>query len=984
MKEPYRQLAAELHAMIPKERVISDPLRTLAYGSDASFYRLIPQLVVRVESEEEVSFVVRTCHEHGLSVTFRAAGTSLSGQAVTDSVLVQLGNGWTDHEVLEDGAAIRLKPGVIGARANQVLAPFDRKIGPDPASINSCMVGGIAANNASGMCCGTAQNSYQTVRHMRVIMADGTVLDTSDADSRARFARSHARVLARLSDLSSNTRGNPDLAELIRHKYRLKNTTGYSLNALVDFTEPMDILKHLMIGSEGTLGFISEITYNTVPEYRHKAAALLYFKDIRDACEATMALKSEPVSAVELLDRAALRAVESQPGMPDVLSTLPDGACALLVDVRGETPDALAHRIEHVRDALPPETLLYPADFTQDPVTYELYWKVRKGTFPAVGAERVIGTTVIIEDVAFPMERLADGVLALQALLKKYRYDEAILFGHALEGNLHFVFTQGFDDPEEVARYEAFMDDVARLVSVDFGGSLKAEHGTGRNMAPYVEMEWGSEAYALMKTLKALFDPTNLLNPDVILSDNARLHVENLKPLPAAHETVDKCIECGFCEAVCPSRRLTLTPRQRIVLWREIKRLENRGDEPERLAELETAYQYQGIDTCAADGLCATECPVNINTGDLVRAIRSEQNQRFASRGQWVALHFAGVSAGARAGLTLAGLGRRLIGDGNMARAARVANTIAGGKLGHWTPAMPQAAPRTDRLIARLKPLPDEAPKVVYFPSCATRTMGAAPGDPDQRSVQAVTLAVLEKAGFQVIIPEALDTQCCGMAFQSKGLFQAGDQKRTSLLDALRVASEDGRWPVLCDTSPCTLRLKEGEASDLILMEPAEFVYRHALPRLSITPQQEPVALHVTCSSTRMGQTETLVALAEACATTVIRPPSVTCCGFAGDKGFSHPELNASALQDLKQEVVGCARGYSNSRTCEIGLSEHAGIAYQSILYLVDAVSQPAKPLRLVSGTDRELVSAEGGEAEIRQHSQEQDSRKTLKERQAQ
>lgn len=943
MKALYRQLVASLQAVIPEDRLISDPLRTLAYGSDASFYRLTPQLVVRVETEAEVSFVLSTCHEYGLPITFRAAGTSLSGQAVTDSVLVQLGNGWKDHEVLENGEAIRLKPGVIGARANQILAPFDRKIGPDPASINSCMVGGIAANNASGMCCGTAQNSYQTVRDMRVIMADGTVLDTADRASRACFARTHAKVLARLSDLSSKTRGNPELAELIRHKYRLKNTTGYSLNALVDFTDPVEILKHLMIGSEGTLGFISEIIYNTVPEYRHKSAALLYFKDIRDACEAAMALKTEPVSAVELLDRASLRAVESQPGMPDVLRTLPDGACALLVDVRGETGADMTRRTDHVIRALPAETLLYPAHFTTDSSTYDLYWKVRKGTFPAVGAERVIGTTVIIEDVAFPMDQLADGVMALQALLQKYHYDEAIMFGHALEGNLHFVFTQGFDDPKEVARYEAFMDEVAHLVSVDFGGSLKAEHGTGRNMAPYVEMEWGSEAYALMKSLKALFDPTNLLNPDVILSDNPKLHVENLKPLPAAHDTVDKCIECGFCEAVCPSRRLTLTPRQRIVLWREIKRLEANGNDPERLAELEQAYQYQGIDTCAADGLCATECPVNINTGDLVRAIRSEQNQRYARRGRWLSLHFTGVTAGARAGLKLADMGRRLIGESNMARVSAIANKVAGGHLGHWTPTMPKASsPRTDRLIAQLKPQPEHAPTVVYFPSCATRTMGAAPGDPDQRSVQTVTLSVLEKAGFNVIIPDALESQCCGMAFQSKGLFGVGDHKRSALLDALRDASDQGRWPILSDTSPCTLRLKEGDAEDLNLMEPAEFIYQHALPRLTITPHPEPVALHVTCSSTRMGQTDTLVGLAQACAESVVRPPSVTCCGFAGDKGFSHPELNASALQDLKQEINGCKQGYSNSRTCEIGLSEHAGIPYQSILYLVDAVSERA------------------------------------------
>ncbi len=213
---------------------------------------------------------------------------------------------------------------MIGAIANRRLARFGRKIGPDPASIDAAMIGGIAANNASGMCCGTAQNSYHTLVGLRVVLADGTVLDTRDAASRAAFADRDGRTSCAGLDalLARARRDDAALAARIRHKFRMKNTTGYSLNALVDFDDPLDILAHLMIGSEGTLGFISEISYRTVPEYADKASALILFDELETACRAVTALKSTPVAAVELADRAALRSVEGKPGLPEAIGAL--------------------------------------------------------------------------------------------------------------------------------------------------------------------------------------------------------------------------------------------------------------------------------------------------------------------------------------------------------------------------------------------------------------------------------------------------------------------------------------------------------------------------------------------------------------------------------------------------------------------------------------------------------------------------------------
>lgn len=947
----YFKLRDALNKKLGCDRVIDDPLRLLAYGTDASFYRLIPQLVVRPVSEAEIQSILAECHQFKAPITFRTAGTSLSGQAVTDSVLVQLQSGWTDYEILDEGDAITLQPGIIGGRANQILAPYGRKIGPDPASINSCMIGGIFANNASGMCCGTAQNSYNTVRDIRVILADGTLLDTSDKESVQSFRVSHHDLLERLEGLARKTRANDELSEKIKHKYRLKNTTGYSLNSLVDYSDGIEILKHLMVGSEGTLGFISNVTYNTVVDEPLKAAALVIFPDIITTCEATTVLKATPVTAVELMDRAALNSVADQPGMSEVLEGLPDTAAALLVDIRADEVNTLGKRISQVENLLTNFETIGDSSFTTDKETYALYWKIRKGLFPAVGAVRDTGTTVIIEDVAFPIEQLASGVLDLLGVLKRHGYNNSILFGHALEGNLHFVFPQGFETAEEVARYEALMEDVTRLVAIEYGGSLKAEHGTGRNMAPFVELEWGHDAHELMWAIKDIFDPSSLLNPDVILTRNRDLHIQNLKPLPKADALVDKCIECGFCESVCPSRNYTLTPRQRIVIQREIARLKNIGEDQSeselgRLKALQDSYDFQGVDSCAADGLCSTECPVGINTGDLMRKLRHDEHAAYESMDERVGRNFSNVTGMARGALRSVGLVSHTLGDAFLAGVSGTAFSISAGKIPMWTPSVPMATPiKMVRKLAHGGPGEgkDPRPAVVYFPSCSSRVFGATRGDEESRSLSEITLSLMEKAGYRVIIPESVHGLCCGMPFQSKGGFKEAERKGRELLAELLAVSENGRYPVLFDTSPCTMRIKEDFPSELTVMEPVEFAHQYLLPKLRISPLKNRIALHVTCSSTRMGIADKFVSLAKACAEEVVIPKDVTCCGFAGDKGFTMPDLNRSALASLSREVSHCESGYSNSRTCEIGLTENSGIPYRSILSLLDRVSEAAQ-----------------------------------------
>jgi len=930
----YRRFYDMVAAVIPPSQLLIDPFKTLAFGSDASFYRLIPKIIIKTTRSDDISHILRTASQLTIPVTFRAAGTSLSGQAVTDSILVLLAGAWKKYTIHDNGERITLEPGVIGAEANRYLAPFGRKIGPDPASINSCMIGGIAANNASGMCCGTAQNSYKTVESMKIIFADGTMLDTGDHASRRSFKESRKELIKELENIRNEINGDRGLRDRIAHKYLIKNTTGYSINAFLDYSDSIDIILHLLIGSEGTLGFNAEITYKTVAEHTHKASALIIFPDIASACRATIILKKQPVAAVELMDRASLRSVENKPGLPPFLKSLSQEAAALLVETRADDPAALREQTTTVRNSLASLPTVFPVSFTDKKEEYENLWDVRRGLFPAVGGARKIGTTVIIEDVAFPIESLADATVELEHLMRLHGYAEGIIFGHALDGNLHFVFTQDFGLPEEVRRYQRFMDDVAAMVVQKYDGSLKGEHGTGRNMAPFVELEWGEKAYGLMRRIKKAFDPLNVLNPDVMLSANPTVHLENLKPLPQTHDLVDQCIECGFCEIKCPSRNITMTPRQRIILQREISRLKTTHEDAMRLGRLEEDYVYQGEQTCAVDGLCSTACPVSINTGELTKRLRSLKNTARGVRiAQWITDHYPLTLAGMRAALKTANAVHAIIGTPLMSGLAKGIRALSLNRVPLWTPSMPKgiSSPKFNTLMT------GSDRKVVYFPSCIVRTMGPAKSDNDQRPVFEAMLSVLVKADYDVLFPKAMERLCCGLAFESKGLFSQAAKMSKELEEAVLECSNNGEYPILCDTSPCLSRMRTAFTSKLKLYEPVEFIHTFLMDRLDFRRAPETVALHVTCSSTKMGLAEKFWAVAEACAEKVVIPAKVGCCGFAGDRGFTHPELNASALADLKPSLpADCRRGYSNSRTCEIGLSHHSGIPYQSIVHLVD------------------------------------------------
>lgn len=935
----YKQFLQDVLRFIPRERIYTDELRRLAWGTDAGFYRLIPQIVIRSENEKEVSDILTIAGRYQLPVTFRAAGTSLSGQAISDSILIVAGKHWEKYTIGEHAKTITLQPGIIGQRVNEILKPYGRKFAPDPASVKSAMVGGIVMNNASGMNCGTHANSDKVLLSARLVLADGTILDTGDPVSRDKFARSKPYFIRQIEALRDLVRNDSELAGRIRYKYAIKNVTGLNIQPFVVFDDPFDIITHLMVGSEGTLAFLSEVTMATAYDYPHKASAMLYFSNVKDACRAVVAmkgLKNEQgewiVKGAELLDRKSLESVNDPKGK---------GLTAVLTETMAIEPDELKENIRIITEALASFDTYYPVHFTDKESEYAAYWAVRSGIFPSVGGTRKQGTTCLIEDVAFHIDDLPEATAELQELLEKHGYDDACIYGHALEGNYHFIINQSFSTGEEVQRYEGLMNDVIALVVDKYDGSLKAEHGTGRNMAPFVEYEWGKTAFEVMKAVKHLFDPKGILNPGVIFNDDPQCHIKNFKPLPLTNPLVDKCIECGFCEINCLTCGFTLSSRQRIVVQREITRLKESGEDPRRLRTLQQQYRYPGNATCAGDGLCSTSCPMDINTGDLTHQLRQVELPKGGlgySIGDFAANHFATIKGGLRLALGAANTAHSLLGTPAM-------NTVAKGahKLGLplWTPSMPKAY-RMERKMMNNEDKADNPCSVVYFPSCINQTMGLSKKSSEDMPLVNKMISLLQKAGFQVIFPKNMEKLCCGTIWESKGMMDIADRKSIELEAALYEASAQGKYPVLCDQSPCLHRMRH-TINKIKLYEPVEFINTFLIDKLEFEQTNKPVAVHVTCSMRMMGLGDQIISLAKKCSNNVLVPAEVGCCGFAGDKGFTLPEVNAYALRKLRPQVKqsGVGVGYSNSRTCEIGLTTNAGIPYQSIVYLVDECTKP-------------------------------------------
>ena len=933
----YERFAKEAK-MICKDRVYTDYLRRYAYGVDASCYSYLPKVVVKAEDEQEVRRLIRLCQQCGTPFTFRAAGSSLSGQCSSEDVLIVCNDGFKKMEVIDDGKALKCECGVIGSDANDLLKPYNRKIGPDPATLATALVGGILNNNSSGMCCGTAQNSYKTIRSIRVVLLDGSILDTSDQKSIDQFLKEKPQMVEDILQLRKEILADEELTHLIHHKYKIKNTTGYGLNSLVDFEDIIDIINHLFIGSEGTLGFVSEIVYNTVEDVPHKGCGLMFFSTLNDASLAVVALANmgrEKVVAAEMMDYQSLRAVQRLENVPDFVREVPEGTSAILFQTESYSKETVDENLAFIKEQLKDIPTAIPSLYSQDPKEYDSWWAIRKGILPIVGGQRRKGTTVITEDVCFQIEDFTKGIEMLTELFYKYDFvDGGVIFGHALSGNVHFNITPDFSDPKDTKNFGDLVKEMSERVS-GFGGSLKAEHGTGRMVAPFIEMEWGKKAYEINRRIKAIFDPERILNPDVIITDDPDVYKKNLKAQCAIDDAFTICMECGFCEKHCPSRNLTLTPRQRIALLRETKRLEGEGNYA-LAAELRKGYEYYGIETCAACSMCKGLCPLSIDTAQIALSMR-RIDPPAPELAKKIYNNFSTTIEMCRAGVSLEGIAGSIITQKAISKITEGLHGVTG-----ITPYVPKTTPKANRYKLRNRIKPTNFEKVVYFSTCANRAFKPNQGYDDDRSLQQVVESLCNKAHIDIIYPQHIENLCCGLSFENYD--DVHERAVKDLHDALMKASQNGKYPIVIDHSACFNHAFK-HMPDLEINDISEFLCKYVVPHLDIEKCDERVIVHKQCKIKSLGKSQYIEDLARLCTDHVFNIKSFACDGFAGQKGFFTPELNKSATKDLAGEIAeyGATLGVSSSSTCEIGLGESGGIPFVGVAFLLDRCSKAKK-----------------------------------------
>lgn len=918
-------------------RVKTRLIDRVAYASDASHFLLTPQAVVVAADADEVASLLRAAARDRMPVTFRSGGTSLSGQGSGDGLMIDVRQRFRRIEVLDDGARVRAGSGATVRQVNAHLAPYGRRLGPDPASEAACTIGGVVANNSSGMACGTEQNTYRTLESAVLVLPSGTVIDTAAPDAEQRLASLEPALVDGLLRLRRRVVENPDSVAIIRRHFALKNTMGYGVNAFVDFASPLELLLHLVIGSEGTLAFVAEATFRTVPVASKVVSALAVFPSLHAATSALPALTETGAATLELMDATSLRVGQRLPGAPaEILGFQVDQQAALLVEYHAADDDELAALTAGGTLALADAHLRTPVTLSADAAARKAAWSFRKGLYASVAGARLSGTTALLEDVAVPVASLADTCGGLQELFEQYAYADSVIFGHAKDGNIHFMLTDRFEGDEAIGRYLGFTEDMVDLV-LAAGGNLKAEHGTGRAMAPYVRRQYGDELYEVMRELKALCDPARILNPGVVIDDDPDAHIRNIKLAPSVEEEVDRCVECGYCEPVCPSRDLTLTPRQRIVVRREVARADARGDTA-AVSELERDYDYAGVQTCAVDGMCQTACPVLINTGALVKRLRREDANPVLATG-WKAAA-SGWGAATRAG-SLALSAAKLAPTPLVTAVTDAARAVVGDDVvPRYQSELPAGGPKRRSLSGTIGSAVRE-PIAVYVPACVNSMFGPAG---DGIGVTAAFRRLIERAGVSVVVPEGVESMCCGTPWSSKGFAGGYDVMQRRVLDRVAQLSDGGRLPIVSDAVSCS----EGfdrmlRAADYVVEDAVAFTRRALLPRLTVTEQIESLVLHPTCSSKQMGLDGDLVAVAEAAAVKVEVPTDWGCCGYAGDRGMLHPELTAAAtaLEAAEVSALNAAEHASCNRTCELGMSRSTGEDYRHVLELLERATRP-------------------------------------------
>lgn len=933
LKPNYVSFKKDLDQMGFEGEILEKAFDRIVSSINASPYKQIPKMVAKVSCEEDVVSLMKAALRRNIPYTFKAAGTSLSGQCISKELLIILNNEkWRKSKIEKNGSYITVQVGLTGLEVNRLLTPFRKKIGPDPSSLSVAKIGGIVANNAKGNCCGTFDDSYKTLESMKVILYDGTLLDSKDLKSRSAFEKSHKDLIKKILELSKEAKNNPAVFNMIKHKYKIRNTVGLTLCALLDFEDPIDILIHLMIGSEGTLGFISEVTFKTISILPFTSTVLVTFKNKKDAEAGIKVCKELNASAVEWMNDELIFKARQVEKLKNVIQPMSVGGVTLLIEINSESESELEKKELGIKNGLHKvSNEQIEINFKRNWKDREKIWALRKGAFTISSKGKKISASLITEDIVVPIDSLADAIEDIEILLLKNSY-EKIVFGHALFGNFHLLFSVDFSNEKEKEKYDSFMIDLFSIVVRRYNGSMKGEHGTGRNVSPFVEKEWGQSCYRLMEKIKEIFDPKNLMNNEVIFNHDKKSYLKDISTIEEVDPTIDNCVECGFCEPVCPSRNIALNPRERIAVLREVENKESKFSKKD-LKNIKKEFNKKGVNTCGIVGVCGIACPIGIDTGNMIKKINIRKKNKIEKKiAEFFARRFHLLDLTLRIFLTFFHfLCKFLTFKGIKITFKKIR------KLG--VRSIPFLfSKETFPVLENVKSIKNNScigfKKVVFFPTCVERLMKH-PSNED--SMLDDFFSLLKKARVQAIIPKNMNSLCCGQIFSGRGFLRAGEIAKEQLKKEFYKITNGGVIPIVVNTSSCFKTLDFLNKENFKIFDLSSFILEYLNESLTYEKVKEDILIHEPCSLKNTSAYGNIKKIANMCTDFVYEPIDLECCGFAGDKGFFEPEVNESALKPLRnQKYSKIKRGFSQSFLCEVGLSFYTGKSYRSILKLVN------------------------------------------------
>ncbi len=630
-----QQIAKEISQLIAGD-CLADIFTRAAFSTDASIYQIIPLCVVAPKNEDDVAIVVRYAYRNNIPVVARGAGSGLAGESLTSGIMLDTTRYM--NKIIgasTDVSTVVCQPGVVLDEVNSFLAKFGKKIGPDPSSSNRATAGGVVANNATGSHSLKYGYIAQYVEKIKAVLADGTAAEfVNNVELNSRPQGLGLTISQKCFELLNS---NASIIEKAQPKTK-RSHSGYNIAEIVQGNK-IDMAK-LLAGSEGTLAVFTEITLRTVDAEQVKAVVQFEFDSLEKTAKAVPLIVNCGADACELMDSRLIKiARDAFEQYRNILN--PVSAASLLVEHSGQTVPEVKDKIG--KTILAVSSLAFNKTTIFEPAVQKRLWKCRKDAVPLLSRVKGLKQPVaFVEDVSVENTRLADYVRGLEKIGRKYEVDMAY-YGHAGDGELHIRPYLDLSKPDDVKKMTQIADEVFSL-AWSLGGSISGEHADGLVRAAFIRKQFGNEYYEILRQIKKIFDPSNILNPGKIISDRTDIMTQdlrgknkiidervktklNFKPDEFKFELV-QCSGCGVCRSneeglrMCPVFRATgdemFSSRARANLlsaWAK-------GILTEQ--DLESKKFREILATCLNCRACVIDCPSGVDVPKMMMEVRTK------------------------------------------------------------------------------------------------------------------------------------------------------------------------------------------------------------------------------------------------------------------------------------------------------------------------------------------------------------------------